>query len=106
MVRVRVSALNSMKVEGKEGVRIEFVSLMPDDKVSISAVGMDDTMIAQSMVQNVMTGLRQAGLLPTLGKPRLILFLTNDEYKRLGSPQINDIMELEFEESMIVLRKI
>jgi len=24
----------------------------------------------------------------------------------LGSPQINDIMELEFEESMIVLRKI
>ena len=56
MVRVRVSALNSMKVEGKEGVRIEFVSLMPDDKVSISAVGMDDTMIAQSMVQNVMTG--------------------------------------------------
>jgi len=94
MVRVKVTFIGSVDVEGEPGVRVDFTSIAPSGILDKSS---EDVLYAQQMVRGLLSGLQQAGLVPKYGTPRLIVYLTEKEYKALGSPQINQIYELVFD---------
>jgi len=96
--------LSTAEVEGDTGVRVDLASLTPS-VLQAPSVGEDDAAVAQNVLQGVMSGLQQFGLIKRPGQPRLILFLTNREYLALGSPQINDVLDVYFEDQRIVFRK-
>jgi hypothetical protein len=97
MVRVKVTFIGSIEVEGEPGVRVDFTSIAPS---GVFEKPSDDFMYTQQMVRGLLSGLQQAGLVPKYGTPRLIVYLTEKEYKALGSPQINQIYELVFEKGI------
>jgi len=105
MVRVRVSSLASIEVDGETGVRVDLVSVTPR-VISTPGAAQDDIAVAQNVVQGLVTGLQQVGLVPKPGQPRMILFLTSREYVGLGEPQINDVIDLTFESSKISFKKV
>jgi len=94
MVRVKVTFIGSVEVEGEPGVRVDFTSIAPSSIIEKSS---EEVLYAQQMVQGLLSSLQQAGLVPRYGTPRLIVYLTEKEYKALGSPQINQIYELIFD---------
>ncbi|MCS7138869.1 MAG: arcadin 1 [Crenarchaeota archaeon] len=94
MVRVKVTFIGSVEVEGEPGVRVDFTSIAPSSIIDKSS---EDVLYAQQMIRGLLSGLQQAGLVPKYGTPRLIVYLTEKEYKALGSPQINQIYELIFD---------
>ncbi len=102
MVRVKVTFIGSVEVEGEPGVRVDFTSIAPSSVFDKSS---EDVLYAQEMVKGLLSGLQQAGLMPKHGSPRLIIYLTENEYKALGSPQINQIYDLVFDKG-IRLEKI
>jgi hypothetical protein len=104
-VRVRVSSLASIEVDGEMGVRVDLVSVTPR-VISTPGVAQDDIAVAQNVVQGLVSGLQQVGLMPKPGQPRMILFLNSREYASLGEPQINDIIDLTFESSKISFKKV
>lgn len=97
MVRVKVTFIGSVEVEGEPGVRVDFTSIAPSGVFDKSS---EDVLYAQEMVRGVLSSLQQAGLMPRHGSPRLIVYLTESEYKSLGSPQINQIYELVFDKGI------
>lgn len=94
MVRVKVTFIGSVEVEGEPGVRVDFTSIAPSGMLDRSS---EDALYTQQMVRGLLSGLQQAGLVPKYGSPRLIVYLTEDEYRALGSPQINQIYDLIFD---------
>jgi hypothetical protein len=97
MVRVKVTFIGSVDVEGEPGVRVDFTSIAPSGVLDKSS---EDVLYAQQMVRGLLSGLQQAGLVPKYGTPRLIVYLTEKEYRALGSPQINQIYELIFDKGI------
>ncbi|MBO3800209.1 MAG: arcadin 1 [Candidatus Brockarchaeota archaeon] len=97
MVRVKVTFIGSVDVEGEPGVRVDFTSIAPSGVLDKSS---EDVLYAQQMVRGLLSGLQQAGLVPKYGTPRLIVYLTEKEYRALGSPQINQIYELVFDKGI------
>jgi hypothetical protein len=105
MVMVKVSSLASTEVDGETGIRVDLVSTTPR-VISTPGGAQDDLSVAQNVIQGLVTGLQQVGLMPKPGQPRMILFLTSKEYSSLGEPQINDIIDLVFENSRITFKKV
>lgn len=97
MVRVKVTFIGSVDVEGEPGVRVDFTSIAPSSIIDKSS---EDVLYAQQMIRGLLSGLQQAGLVPKYGTPRLIVYLTEKEYRALGSPQINQIYELIFDKGI------
>lgn len=97
MVRVKVTFIGSIEVEGEPGVRVDFTSIAPSGMIEKSS---EDVLYTQQMVRGLLSGLQQAGLMPKYGSPRLIVYLTENEYKALGSPQINQIYDLVFDKGI------
>lgn len=97
MVRVKVTFIGSVEVEGEPGVRVDFTSIAPSGVLERSS---EDVLYAQQMVRGLLSGLQQAGIMPKYGSPRLIVYLTENEYKALGSPQINQIYNLVFDKGI------
>ncbi|MFP3263892.1 MAG: arcadin 1 [Nitrososphaeria archaeon] len=62
-----------------------------------------------AMISSLMSQLQSWGLLPPLrelGIPKMVLYLTEDEYEMLGIRfEVNDVYELEFRDGRISLRK-
>jgi hypothetical protein len=97
MVRVKVTFIGSIEVEGEPGVRVYFTSIAPSGMIEKSS---EDVLYTQQMVRGLLSGLQQAGLMPKYGSPRLIVYLTESEYRALGSPQINQIYDLVFDKGI------
>jgi hypothetical protein len=97
MVRVKVTFIGSVEVEGEPGVRVDFTSIAPSGVLDRSS---EDALYAQEMVRGLLSSLQQAGIMPRQGSPRLIVYLTESEYRALGSPQINQIYDLVFDKGI------
>ena len=107
MVRVRVQRIESIRdPEGNLGKRIELL----EDRIMPHMVIKPQTEEAR-MVQDVMQALQQQ--LPMMGQqsqfafPKLVLFLTEQEYESLGVDfDVNQVYELELSGETIRFRKI
>lgn len=106
MVRVRVQRIESIRdPEGNLGKRIELL----EDRVIPRFVIKPQTQEAR-MAQDVIQALQQQ--LPMIpqqaqfGFPKMILFLTEQEYERLGVDfDVNQVYELELTGQAIKFRK-
>jgi len=105
MVRVRVQRIESIRdPEGNLGKRIELL----EDRVIPRLVIKPQTEEAR-MVQDVVQALQQQ--LPVMPQaqfafPKIILFLTEQEYERLGIDfDVNQVYELELSGQAIRFRK-
>lgn len=105
MVVVKATSLNSVEIEGQPGVRLDLSSVgIP--VIEENETPKDDSAYAKQLTKSVFSGLQQAGLFPRATQPRITLFLTMKEYEILGKPQINDLIEVNFDNSKIVLRTL
>lgn len=106
MLRVRVSKIESIRdLDGNLGKRIELL----EDRDVPSFVMRPRTEEAQ-MVQDVLQSLQQQMpmLAPKgqLAMPKMILFLTEQEYENLGiSFDVNQVYEIDLENQTIKLKK-
>jgi len=109
MVLVRVHRVSSIRdpESGRYGKMIELVEetrLQPAAR--ISGVPQESMMI-QSMMQDLARYLQSMGfMLGSTIKPKMTLFLTEEEYEMLGVKlEVNEVYELEFKNGMIVFKK-
>lgn len=106
MVRVRVQRIESIRdPDGNLGKRIELL----EDRIMPHLVVKPQTEEAR-MVQDIMQALQQQ--LPVMGQqaqfvfPKVVLFLTEQEYERLGIDfDVNQVYELELSGEAIRFRK-
>ena len=106
MVRVRIQRIESMRdPDGNLGKRIEFI----EDRVLPRTIIQPQTEEAR-MTQELIQALQQQ--MPIISPqsqftmPKLILFLTEPEYERLGIDfNVNQIYELELSDQSIRFRK-
>jgi len=69
----------------------------------------EESMMVQKMIYDVFTHLQTLGLMP-IGresiKPKMTLFLTEEEYELLGVKlEVNEVYELEFKDGSIKFKK-
>jgi hypothetical protein len=105
MVVVKATSLSSLEIDGQPGVRLE-LSSVGTPVIEEAEQFQDEQIYAKQLTKNVLSGLQQAGLFPKVSQPRVVLFLTMKEYEALGRPQINDLIELSFESSKIILKTL
>lgn len=105
MVVVKTTSLSSLEIDGQAGVRLE-LSSVGTPAIEEGEQFQNEYVYARQLTKNVLSGLQQAGLFPKAFQPRMVLFLTMKEYEALGRPQINDLIELTFENSRITLRTL
>lgn len=106
MVRVRIQRIESMRdPDGNLGKRIEFI----EDRVLPRTIIQPQTEEAR-MTQELIQALQQQ--MPIMSPqsqftmPKIILFLTEPEYERLGIDfNVNQIYELELSDQSIRFRK-
>ncbi len=106
MVRVRIQRIESMRdPDGNLGKRIEFI----EDRVLPRTIIQPQTEEAR-MTQELIQALQQQ--IPIISPqsqftmPKLILFLTEPEYERLGIDfNVNQVYELELSDQNIRFRK-
>ena len=106
MVRVRIQRIESMRdPDGNLGKRIEFI----EDRVLPRTIIQPQTEEAR-MTQELIQALQQQ--IPIISPqsqftmPKLILFLTEPEYERLGIEfNVNQVYELELSDQNIRFRK-
>ena len=101
LVRVTVSSISRFAMpSGETGCRVDLMVMEPEQpKIvprSLEDFGRDPSQLPHVIIQATTTALQRAGMAPLPENPKMILFLTMEEYKNLGSPQINDIIELNF----------
>jgi len=106
MIRVRVHKIESIRdPEGNLGKRIELI----EDRVIPKFVVKPSTEEAR-MVQDVVQALRQQlppfAMQAQLALPKIILFLTEEEYEELGIKfDVNQTYELELSHQAISFKK-
>jgi len=106
MIRVRVHKIESIRdPEGNLGKRIELI----EDRVIPKFVVKPSTEEAR-MVQDVVQALRQQlppfAMQTQLALPKIILFLTEEEYEELGIKfDVNQTYELELSDQAISFKK-
>ena len=106
MVRVRIQRIESMRdPDGNLGKRIEFI----EDRVLPRTIIQPQTEEAR-MTQELIQALQQQ--IPIISPqsqftmPKIILFLTEPEYERLGIEfNVNQVYELELSDQNIRFRK-
>ncbi len=109
MVLVRVHRVSSIKdpETGRYGKMIELVEetrIQP--AVKLAGVPQESIMI-QSMIQDLTRYLQSMGFtMGSLMKPKMTLFLTEEEYEMLGVKlEVNEVYELEFKNGSIIFKK-
>jgi len=106
LVLVRVFRISSFTDPGTEtpGKQIELVGVR---RRPAGYMGTPQEEVA--IFSNLMNQLQSWGLLPPLrdlAMPKIVLYLTEDEYEMLGIRfEVNDVYELEFKDGRISLRK-
>jgi hypothetical protein len=109
MVRVRVQKISSISdpETGKPGKMIELTEVRQRPQPTFMGIGMGED--ESRFVQGVLSQFQAMGLIPSprgLGLPKLILYLTEDEYELLGVRfEVNDIYDLELREGTIQFKK-
>ncbi len=104
MILVRVHRVSSVR-DPETGRYGKMIELVEEKRVQASprVAGPPETLIIQSMLQDLTSYLQSMGL--TLGQPaktKMVLFLTEEEYEMLGVKlDVNEVYELVFEKGMI-----
>jgi len=109
MVLVRVHRVSSIKdpETGRYGKMIELVEeTRMQPAVKLAGVPQESIMI-QSMIQDLTRYLQSMGFtMGSLMKPKMTLFLTEEEYEMLGVKlEVNEVYELEFKNGSIIFKK-
>ena len=109
MVLVRVHRVSSIKdpETGRYGKMIELVEeTRVQPAVKLAGVPQESIMI-QSMIQDLTRYLQSMGFtMGSLMKPKMTLFLTEEEYEMLGVKlEVNEVYELEFKNGSITFKK-
>lgn len=107
MVRVRVQRIESMRdPEGNLGKRIELL----EDRVIPRFVikpQTEEARMAQDIMQAIQQQIPMMSQQAQFGFPKVILFLTEQEYERLGIDfDVNQVYELELSGQAIRFRKV
>lgn len=105
---VKVSRISSYTdpEKGLSGKQIELVEVRRKEaRIAAPGLPREESM----MLMGIFAQLQSMGLLPQIREftiPKLILFLSEDEYDMLGIRfEVNDVYELEFKNGRIELRK-
>jgi len=105
-IKVRVHSISSMPdLRGRaRGKRIELVADI------VKSFSSSDSSDEARMVQGVVSQIQNMGLLPPIQmikrSPKLILFLTEEEYDRLGIRfEVNDVYELMLRDGTITFNR-
>jgi len=106
MVRVRVQRIESIRdPEGNLGKRIELLEDRIIPRFAIKPQS-EEARMAQGIIQAIQ---QQIPMMPQQAQfafPKIILFLTEQEYERLGIDfDVNQVYELELSEKAIKFRK-
>ena len=112
MVLVRVHRVSSMKdpETGRLGKIIELVEerRVGRDVVKVTGVP-EESMMVQRMLQDILSQLQSLGMFPGfkgLIKPKMTLFLSEEEYELLGVKlEVNEVYELEFRNGTIKFKR-
>jgi len=106
MTRVRVQRIESIRdPEGNLGKRIELVEERVIPRLAIRPQS-EEAKIAQDMVQALQQQLPILTAQSQFALPKIILFLTEQEYEKLGIDfDVNQIYELDLSDQSIKLRK-
>lgn len=105
MVLVKVYRISSMNdpETGRPGKVIELVEVRRKEGTFSS--GSEDIFMVQRMMQSVFIQMQSMGLLPPFREmafPKIILFLTEDEYEMLNLKlEVNDVYEVQFKDGKI-----
>lgn len=106
MTRVRVQKIESIRdPEGNLGKRIE---LIEDQMIPRFAVKprTDEARVVQDVVQALRQQLPTFAVQTQLALPKIILFLTEQEYEKLGIKfDVNQVYELELSDEAISFKK-
>ena len=98
----RITSIND-PVTGLPGKQIELVEVRPRTSDVFSGVGEE-----AKLVKEILSQFQTLGMFPSMREivlPKLTMFLTEDEYGRLGIRfEVNDIYELILKDGTISLR--
>jgi hypothetical protein len=107
MFRVRVNKIESIRdLDGNLGKRIE---LMEDRQIPHFVVRpqSEEAKVVQDVLQTMQQQLPMFPMRGEIAIPKIILFLTEQEYESLGIDfDVNQIYEIELESQNIKFRKI
>lgn len=107
MVHVRVRKIESIRdPDGNLGKRIELV----EERIAPSRLPIEpsteEARMAQGVVQVLQQQLPMMRIRPQFALPKIILFLTEQEYERLGIAfDVNQVYEVELSNQAIKFRK-
>jgi len=106
MIRVRVQRIESIRdPEGNLGKRIELVEERTIQRLPIRLQSEEAKMV-QDMVQALQQQLPIVSAPSQFALPKIILFLTEQEYEKLGIDfDVNQTYELDLSDQSIKLRK-
>jgi len=105
MVLVKATSLSSLEIEGQPGVRLD-LSSVGAPIIEEGEPMQDESNYTKNLTRSVVSGLQQFGLFPRASQPRITLYLTMKEYEAIGKPQINDLIDVTFESSKIMLKTV
>jgi hypothetical protein len=105
-VRVRVQRIESIRdPEGNLGKRIELVEERPMPRFAIRPATEEGRMV-QDVVQALQQQLPVMGPQANIAFPKIVLFLTEEEYDQLGITfDVNQIYEIELTNQTIKFKK-
>jgi hypothetical protein len=107
MIKVRVQKIESIRdPDGQIGKRIELV----EERITPSRLPIKPSTEEAKMVQGVVQVLQRQipmmGMKPSFAFPKIILFLTEQEYERLGITfDVNQVYSVELSNQAIKFRK-
>ncbi|MCD6312941.1 MAG: arcadin 1 [Thaumarchaeota archaeon] len=109
MVLVRVHRVSSVR-DPETGRYGKMIELVEERRVQAAArvSGMpSESFMIQSMLQDLASYLQSMGfMLGSAIKPKMTLFLTEEEYEMLGVKlDVNEVYELEFKDGTITFRR-
>jgi hypothetical protein len=106
MMRVRVQRIESIHdPEGNLGKRIELVEERPTPRFAIRPSSEEGRMV-QDVVQALQQQLPIASIAGTAAFPKIILFLTEQEYDELGITfDVNQLYEVDLANNTIKFKK-
>lgn len=110
MVLVRVHRVTSIRDPdtGRYGKVVELVEERRIQAPAVRIAGIpEESMLFHSMIQDLLSYLQSMGLMaPGSLKPKMTLFLTEEEYEMLGVKlDVNEVYELEFKNGSIIFRR-
>lgn len=111
MVLVRVHRISSMR-DPETGRRGKIIELVEEKRAmkDVRTYGLtEESVMLHRMIVDALSQLQSLGMLPLFGesiKPKMTLYLTEDEYELLGVRlEVNDVYELEFKNGNITFKK-